>query len=319
MSWSPDVLGEGMECRTLPAPAVGTGRPPPVATLVRYRPDSADLTRRPAVLHVHGYNDYFFQRHLAAHLHDAGCAVYAVDLRGCGRSWQPGEIPHHVTSLVAYADDLARAARAVRAAGHPALAVHAHSTGGLTASLWAHRARATGTVDALVLDSPWLDLAGGWFRRLAGPRLVDAAAPLDPTRVVDHRWSAYSWHLHVSHGGRWDYDLRLKPPEGFPLRAGMLRAVTRGQARVAAGLEISAPVLLAASAASGRNRPDEPRLDEVDTILDVERVVARAPLLGRDVTVLRVPGGIHDLTLSADGPRAAYLEAVVAWLRRRLG
>ena len=59
---------------------------------------------------------------------------------------------------------------------HPALVVHAHSTGGLTASLWAHRARATGTLHALVLDSPWLDLAGGWFRRLAGPRLVDAVA-----------------------------------------------------------------------------------------------------------------------------------------------
>jgi alpha-beta hydrolase superfamily lysophospholipase len=49
-------------------------------------------------------------------------------------------------------------------------------------------------------------------------------------------------------------------------------------------------------------------------VLDVRQIWARAPRLGEDVTVVTVPGGIHDLALSADGPRAAYEQAVFGWL-----
>ncbi len=42
-----------------------------------------------------------------------------------------------------------------------------------------------------------------------------------------------------------------------------------------------------------------------DTVLDVDLLARRAVLLGRLVTVLRVPGGLHDLTLSAPQCHAA--------------
>jgi alpha-beta hydrolase superfamily lysophospholipase len=127
------------------------------ATLVRLRPTGPP---RAAVLHVHGYNDYFFQAHLARAFTDAGFAFYAVDLRTAGRSLRPGEIPHFVTDLQDQATDIAEAARTLRTL-HPGLplVVHAHSTGGLTASLWAHAHRNAGGTsagpDALVLESPF--------------------------------------------------------------------------------------------------------------------------------------------------------------------
>ena len=62
-------------------------------------------------------------------------------------------------------------------------------------------------------------------------------APIDPRHVVEDGTSPYSWHLHVDHGGRWSYDLRLKPPEEFPVPAGWLRAVRRGHAQLAAGVD----------------------------------------------------------------------------------
>ncbi|MDO8120446.1 alpha/beta hydrolase [Isoptericola sp. b490] len=288
---------------------------PLVATLVR-GPAPADhpVAAAPAVLYVHGFNDYVFQTHLAEDLGAGGYRFYGLDLRRCGRSWREGQTPHWCTDLTEYSEELTLAARAIRGElGHDRLVVVGHSTGGLVASLWAHSLRHAGVVDALVLNSPWFDLNAGWFHRVVSTRLLEVA-PVDPRQVVADGPSAYSWHLHVDHGGRWDYDLSLKPPGGFPVRAGWLRAVRRGQARLARGLRITAPVLVCTAAASGPNSPDNPLLDSQDTVLDVEQIVERAPALGDEVTVVRVPGGVHDLTLSAARPRAIYHETVRAWL-----
>ncbi|MBX9246793.1 alpha/beta hydrolase [Actinotalea ferrariae] len=313
--WEPDVLGDGFERTTLELGPAPDG--PVVATLVRHRPEGSDVggPTRPALLYVHGFNDYFFQRHLAERATAEGYAFHAIDLRRCGRSLREGQVPHFVTELTEHAADLTAAARLLRReTGHERLVVMAHSTGGLTASLWAHSLRRAGVVDALVLNSPWFDLRARWFHRVVSTRVLDLVGPLDPLRVVAEGPSAYSHHLHVDHGGRWEYDLALKPAGGFPVRASWLRAVRRGQARLAQGLRISAPVLVATSAGSGPNRLDNPDLDRQDTVLDVAQIAARAPLLGPDVTLMTVDGGIHDLALSAPQPRAEYLDGSFAWL-----
>jgi alpha-beta hydrolase superfamily lysophospholipase len=278
---------------------------------------------RAAVLHVHGYNDYFFQDHLARAFADAGYAFYAVDLRGAGRSWRPDQVPHYVDDLQEQATDVAQAASAVRAE-HPdlPLVVHAHSTGGLTASLWAHAHRhATGAAagpEALVLDAPFLDLPGSPLVRGVGTRVLDTLGPLSPLSPVRRERSWYSTHLLADNGGRWTFDPRLKRPEGLPVRVGWMRAVRRAQARVARGLAISCPVLVAVSASSGPDAADNPHLDAQDTVLDVDQIVRVAPRLGKDVTLLRVRDGVHDLSLSADVPRRAYLAGVLQWLDARL-
>lgn len=332
VAWRPDAeLGDAFAVATLPAPGTGGssrshgGAVPPRVTLVRAsagRLGGEDGTRpRAVVLHVHGYNDYFFQAHLAAALTGAGYGFVAVDLRRAGRSWRPGEVPHYVDDLHEHAADLALAASAARAM-HPGvpLVVHAHSTGGLTASLWAHSTRrGPDGPDLLVLDSPFLDLRSSWFNRTVGTRLLDAVGPYAPLRPMTSAPSVYATHQLASNGGRWEFDTTLKRPEGLPVRAGWLRAVRRGQARVERGLDVAAPVLVARSARSGPDREDNPGLDREDTVLDVRSIARLGPLLGRDVSELVVDGGVHDLTLSADEPRAAYLDGVLAWLDERLG
>ena len=59
-TWVPDVLGAGFEQTTLDLGEDDEG--PVVATVVRGTGMPADA---PAVLYVHGFNDYFFQLHLA--------------------------------------------------------------------------------------------------------------------------------------------------------------------------------------------------------------------------------------------------------------
>jgi alpha-beta hydrolase superfamily lysophospholipase len=145
--------------------------------------------------------------------------------------------------------------------------------------------------------------------------MVARFAKLAPTTVIGTEPSRYAGRLAL----RWVFDLRLKRADGLPMRVGWLRAIHQAQARVDRGLDIHCPVLLAVSSASG-SPDDVPEIaDTTDTVLDVEQVLRRAPKLGAHVTVLRIPGGVHDLCLSLDGPRAHYLRAMLAWLDGALG
>ncbi|MCP2265473.1 alpha/beta hydrolase [Promicromonospora thailandica] len=321
MPGSPDVALDWRTDHLLGAPFQEAPLGP--ATLVRYPHPPDAPAPRVAVVHVHGYNDYFFQEHLARAFAAAGYAFYAVDLRAAGRSLRPGQLPHFVMDLREQATDIAAASRTVRGLepGLP-LVVHAHSTGGLTAALWAHAHRNAAGADAgpdlLVLDSPFLDLRAPQWKRTVGTRFLDTVGHLAATAIVNDGPSRYAEHLLAANGGRWQFDTTLKRPEGVPSRVGWFVAVRRGQARVAAGLEIACPVLLARSDTSGPDTLDNPLLDAQDTVLDVEQMAALVPCLGADVTELVVPGGVHDLTLSARGPREAYLHGMLQWADSRL-
>ncbi|WP_233275859.1 alpha/beta hydrolase [Isoptericola variabilis] len=309
LDWAPDVLlGDAFEAAPLGE-----------ATLVR--PVDRPARPRATVLHVHGFNDYFFQDHLARAVTDAGHAFYAVDLRRAGRSLRPGDVPHFTTSLRELGEDVDAAARAVRALepGAP-LVVHAHSTGGLTASIWAHARRDEPGAgpDLLVLDSPFLNLHAAGLVRVVNAGAIEVLGRTRPMAVLSTSPSMYATYQLRANGGRWDFDPTLKRPESVPKRAGWVRAVVRAQVRLARGLEIPCPVLVATSASSGPDSPDNPDLDAQDTVLDVDLIDARARRLGERVDRLVVEGGVHDLTLSADGPRKAYLEGMLAWVAEHL-
>jgi len=315
LRWTTDVLGQPWSAATIPVSPDLSGEPPPVATLVRYGdPDPS----RPAILYLHGFVDYFFQAHVGRRWQEQGFAFYALDLRRHGRSLQPGETANYVTELATYREELDLAASYLRdVVGHRSLAVVGHSTGGLVASLWAAHRSAPGpdhAVDALVLNSPWLDLAGPWFEREVATRAVAALALGAPRLVVGHLGVHYGPALHRDTGGEWSYDLHLKPHTGFPVRAGWLAAVRRGHHAVARGLGIACPVLVMTSDRSGDRSRWHPALVSSDSVLDVEQIAARAPCLGDDVTVRQIAGGGHDLALSPEPARSAYLDGVARWL-----
>lgn len=305
LSWRADILPD-FEQVDLGAPEQ---RGP-----VLVRPVHQASAPRAVVLHVHGYNDYFFQEHLAYAFMDAGCAFYALDLRRAGRSLAPDDIPHLMHDVAEPGDDIARAAEAI-AALHPGvrLVVHAHSTGGLTAAIWAAD-RPSANLGALVLDSPLFGRREQGWREWAKAALP-VLGTLWPLAEVSHRPSVYARHLHVEGGGRWEFDPELKRFEGVPARACWALAVRRAQQRIArGGVDIAVPVLVARSALTGPESSDNPRLDEQDIVVDVEAISRLAPRLGRRVTELVVPGGIHELSLSRREPREHYLSEVLAWI-----
>ncbi|HHU38211.1 MAG TPA: alpha/beta hydrolase [Propionibacterium sp.] len=315
--WRPDSLLEGFETLTLAVEATQLpeeGDEPLCATLVR-RSDRRLRAHRRAIVHVHGWNDYFFHPHVAEFWENQGFAFHAVELRRYGRSLRPGQLRGYITDLADYADELDSALAVVRAS-HEAVVLAGHSTGGLTVSLYA--AQRPGELAGLVLNSPWLDMWGP-------PALTSMLKPLlrewskrAPTSVFptpDSEENVYARAMHASYGGEWDYSFDLKTEDPEPIRVGWFRAVLQGHALVARGLDIDCPILVGTSARTSwlRRFSDEARA--ADIVLDVNRINAVAWRLGPEVTLARIEGGTHDLALSPAGSRARWFESVAKWVR----
>src|SRR5256885_8059004 len=140
MSWRPDRLLPGFESLELAFADDYDG--PVVATLVRL--PAGDAPRGP-VLYVHGYNDYFFQKHMAERFAAEGYAFYALDLRKHGRSLRPGQHPNFCKAISEYYADISGAIEEI---GAPVL-LAGHSTGGLVCALYADEGDRRDMVQAL--------------------------------------------------------------------------------------------------------------------------------------------------------------------------
>lgn len=287
-----------------------------VATLVHRAADRVPAVG--AVLHVHGFCDYFFQTAMADFYTGLGYDFYAVDLRKCGRSLLPHQTPNFCLALDEYFDELDAALALIRDRdGHRRVVVSAHSTGGLIAPLWAaarpvDRDRA---VDAFVLNSPWLDLQGSFFVRTAGTEAVNRLGQRRPYATVPRTVSGvFGESMHKDLRGEWDFDLSWKPVESFPARAGWLRAVRVGHRLVHRGIEVGAPVLTACSTASLFPQSWCDEAASADTVLDVRQIARWSHQLGRQVTVIRVPGALHDVFCSRKDVREHAFGAVERWL-----
>ncbi|WP_149203734.1 alpha/beta hydrolase [Actinotalea subterranea] len=311
--WVPDILGPGYEARTIPLADDDEGAV--VATLVRYRPPVAEATRPArAVLYVHGWNDYFFQTALAEYWHAQGAAFYALDLRKYGRSLRPHQTPNYVDDLDTYDEELDAAVALVRGdLGRRArIMFMGHSTGGLVGALWARRR--PGVVSALVLNSPWLELTGSSFMRTLSTPVVQQLARLQPrTPMLNIDPGFYARTILAEHGGEWTYDAAWRPTPYFPIRPGWLQAILNGHAQVARGLHLPVPVLMGASTRSVILPRWREEMREADTVLDVDLLARRAVLLGPVVTVVRIPDGLHDLTLSAAPARTRFYAEITRW------
>jgi alpha-beta hydrolase superfamily lysophospholipase len=280
-----------------------------VASLVR-RPAGARSDR--AVLHVHGFADYFFQTAYAEWWTERGYDFYAVDLRKYGRSLLPHQTPNYVGDLHDYFEELDVAWDRVTAR-HGHVVLSGHSTGGLVVPLWADSRRAVAT--GVVLNAPWLDLHGRTWVRLALTPAVQQLARWRPMHVVPRTVTGfYARSLHRDHEGEWDFDLAWKPIESWPAYAGWLAAVRKGHAEVHRGLDLPFPALVLSSAASATPLEMGPEVHTHDIVLDVEQIRRWAPALGRHVTYVGIPDARHDVFLSLAEPRAHAFAELDRWL-----
>jgi alpha-beta hydrolase superfamily lysophospholipase len=310
-----DILGSGYLSRTLDLGSDYEG--PVVATLIS-RPPTRPTGR--AVLYLHGYVDYFFHTHIAEFYLEQGFHFYALDLRKHGRSLRPHQTPNFMRDIREYFPEIDEAVRVIREEdGHERLLINAHSTGGLVAALWAHQNRATGQVDAMFLNSPFFEFnEPRWIRQTVGP-MSAVVSRFRPYAIMPRGLHpVYGHSIHADHYGEWQFDVAWKPIGGFPVRVAWLAAVRAAQAELHAGLDIPVPILVACSAASYRKATWSEAAMTADAVLDVEHIAQYASRLGRHVTIVRIEGGMHDLTLSSAPVRARVFDELERWMRAYL-
>jgi alpha-beta hydrolase superfamily lysophospholipase len=290
-TWQPDRLLPGFEALELRFADDYDGAVS--ATLVRLPAREAP---RGAVLYVHGFADYFFQRHMAERFAAEGYAFYALDLRKYGRSLRPHQHPNFCKSVSEYYADLGAAIAEI---GEPVL-LAGHSTGALICALYAHEGEARASVRALWLNSAFFDWRlPAW--KITQLHLAAALGRFYPF-LKDEKVLREDYVRSLLDEG-WEFDLSLKPPLGFGVYYGWLGAMTDAHARVHRGLAIDCPVLSMHS-------------DDADIVLDWRHIARWSRTLSEDVTVMAFPGAVHDLVLSRPHIREEVFRQLFAWAER---
>ena len=290
-SWRPDRFLPGFEALDLAQPEDYEGAV--VATLVRLPAGDAP---RGAVLYVHGFSDYFFQRHMAERFSAEGYAFYALDLRKCGRSLRPHQRANFCKDLREYYPDIDAALQAI---GAPVL-LAGHSAGGLLCSVYAHEGARRGDIRALWLNSPFFDwrMPNAWWRfKLRRAVTLGRRFPYLANRKPLH--PGYTRGLREE----WEFDTTLKPLSGLPVYYGWIGAICDAQKRVHRGLALGCPVLSMHS-------------DDADVVLNWRDIARWSRVLGPRVTVLAFPGAVHDLVLSSRVIREAVFTELFSWAER---
>lgn len=331
--FGPDELGEGFGTHFLEMGRDPDGETPVRCALIRYLPataEPAEFYQRPAVLFVHGMTDYFFQRHVAEFFHQQGFAVYAIDLRKCGRAWREGQTWHHVTDQATYGEDLTIATSLITRS-HASVTVVGHSTGGLNVTMWAARVRRNATdmpesgyvrlhrqIAGVVLNSPWIGLQFDALTMLVVTRVFPILAKFRPATLIPGGINPlYGKTLHVSQRGEWDYNLELKPlaprPKFVTWLVGVVREIRRFHT---GGYPTGVPTVVLCSDTHRFTRRYSPSSHQADLILKPSQMREHAHLASPDVEIAVIPGAMHDVFLSAAPVRANALETTLEWLQR---
>jgi alpha-beta hydrolase superfamily lysophospholipase len=270
------------------------------------------------VLYVHGWLDYFFQTHLADFWESHGVRFHALDLRRYGRSLREGQTPGYVRSLATYDEDIEAALEAMGhgrdAAPERRLLLMGHSTGGLIVSLWT--ARNQERVAGLVLNAPWLEFQPREaVRKIMEPGIRVQSVLVPRSQLVNLDRGLYARSISSRFDGEWDYDVVWRPDAGWPPRPAWLAAIFRGQDQVARGLGIEIPVLVLLSSRSTIPTRWSEDMKSTDSVLDVVGIARRVPDVGSVTTLVRITGGLHDVTLSAKPAREQVWRETARWFR----
>jgi alpha-beta hydrolase superfamily lysophospholipase len=306
--WNQDPeLGAGFVSKTL---FFGDDYDGPVtATLVRNQP--CVEKRKPAVLYIHGYIDYFFQKHVAHRFNAEKHNFYGLDLRKYGRSLMAHQRPNICLTFEEYFPEITESLKIIAKEGHTSVVLMAHSTGALPGTLYAKEGSERNLIARIIFNSPFLKIPN------AGAGLLASCGERFPYRETDNRINKwYVRSLHKSDKGEWDFNLTFKPFEGFRAYWGWVRAVYLLQQRIQeGGLRLEQPVLVLHSDKSLTDKEWSERLHRADLVLKVKDIKERGPLLGPPgrVVVREIRDGKHDLTLSLKEPREECLDAMVQW------
>lgn len=308
--YNPDILGGNYISRIINMPDDYDGKV--ICTLIK-KPALPDVKQ--AILYIHGYNDYFFQKELGDSIEAHGYNFYALDLRKYGRSLLPHQDAFFCKNLSEYYADIDTALSVIKGEGNDRIILMGHSTGGLISSIYLYDTGET-YINGLILNSPFLDMNMSPFLENIATPLISFMGRIFPRIVVQKNGShSYAHSLLAEHKGEWDFNTEWKKVNGHPKRAGWIKAIHQGHKKVQNKVSLKSPILLLSSDKSFREKDEWHDLySKSDIVLDVDDIRKYGTRLGDNVTYVSIPDGIHDLILSKPKPRKQVYHTIFEWL-----
>ena len=286
----------------------------------------ATVASTKAVLYIHGYCDYFFQTELAKFYNDKGFNFYALDLRKYGRSLLPGNKFNFCKSLSEYYVEIDKAISIIRTNhGNRFVLLNGHSTGGLLSALYTNDRLSQNRINALFLNSPFLDFNDNWFLESFLKTVVTGSGLLTPYLPVPAPGlPLYGESISAAYnrGGDQNFNELWKPASTWnpPVLAGWIRAIRLGHLRLQNGLKIPAPTLLMRSDKSGGGKTWNDSYNNSDCVLDVSEISKFGLCINKGFSSaykeVVIKDGLHDLACSRATPRALFYSELGKWLTK---
>jgi alpha-beta hydrolase superfamily lysophospholipase len=271
-----------------------------------------------SVLYLHGFNDYFFQEHMADWFTALKIKFFALDLRRYGRSLMSHQKPNNTHNLREYDEEITMALDQIQGMGNE-IVLLGHSTGGLIAALYCHHYRQDLKVKALILNSPFFDFNMSPLSKLMLPivAFVGKLFPFLPSPAGLNK--GYGKSVHRLHHGEWDFDTKIKPIEGYAVDLGWINAIYSAQKELQKGLNIPVPILVMHSDKSIQPGDFTENMLTADSVLNIEDIAIYSEKLGKMVSRISIENGMHDLMLSQTKARQKAFNAMKDLLKVQAG
>lgn len=265
------------------------------------------------MLYLHGFIDYFFHPHVRDEFHRHDFDFFALELRKYGHSFLPHQLPNYCRRIEEYYEEITLAIDRIVDCGSEVYLL-GHSTGGLIAACYLNTGPSRDRISGLILNSPFLRFPISKAERLAFGALSKLMSAIRPYgRFARGLSPVYAETIHKDYYGEWDYDLDMKPVEGFPLYFAWVNAILGAQ-RSLKGSDIRVPILLLHSSRSDAPKVFREEHRGIDTVLNVEDMKEIGPHLGAHFRRIEIEGGLHDLFLSSESARNRAFSEMFRWI-----
>jgi alpha-beta hydrolase superfamily lysophospholipase len=281
-----------------------------VAVLISSKRNQGD---RSSLLYIHGFIDYFFHPHLGKECNDQGYDFYALDLRKHGRSLLPHQHPNYCKRIDEYFEEITLTIQKIKSENHSVFLL-AHSTGGLTASLYMNKGKARHLVNGLILNSPFLDINLPPLQKRLTIWASNVVSQFSDYAKVNGAISpAYAQSVHKDYFGEWDFNTSWKPIKGFPAFFKWFVAIVKAQRELNKS-NIQVPILILHSSGSLRMNKYKTEAMTHDIVLNVEDIKRVGKHLGSEVKFCCIENAMHDVFLSSKEVREKSMTELFSWL-----
>ncbi len=270
-----------------------------------------------AVIHIHGFSDYFFHNHLAEEINKTGIDFYALELRKYGRSKLGHQHDFYFRKISEYYEEITKSIVIILEKGYEKIHLMGHSTGGLIISLYAYEGELKHKISSIILNSPLLNfpLPSNLKKIVPLSGFIGKLFPFAKIKELKKPsiGGIYNDSLHKDYKGEWDYIRKVKETDGIFLS--WLNGVNNGFKIIKKGLNLSIPVLILHSSQTFFPKKWDDKILISDVVLKISDMKTIGPTLGSNVTLFEIKDAMHDVYLSKLESRSNAIFKTINWIK----